>query len=115
MTKRTLTAVAGAALLIPALAFAEVQVINGEAGMIFKDEPSTITREQVRAAINAPSDARGHWRLSGGEAVWTHNDARYVFDGGVLVHASDCPVLATLNTPRFKGGAGTPLPVYGGA
>lgn len=115
MTKRTLTALAGVALLIPGLAFAEVQVINGEAGMIFKDEASTVTREEVRAAIGSPIDARGHWQLSGGEAVWKHNDTRYVFEGGVLVHASDCPVLATLNTPAFKGAPGAPLPVYSGA
>lgn len=115
MTKRSLGAAATIALLVPAVAFAEVQTINGEAGMIFKDESSTVTREQVRAAINAPLDARSHWRITGGEAGWMHSDVQYVFDGVKLVHAVNCPAIATLNMPRFKGGSGAPLPVYSGA
>jgi hypothetical protein len=112
MTKRVLTTVAGVALLVPALAFAEVQVVNGEAGMIFKEPASALTREQVRTAINAPEDVRGHWRFSNGESGWLHIDTRYVLVHGALVHASDCPVLATLGAPAFRGSM---LPVYGGA
>jgi hypothetical protein len=115
MTTRTLTAVAGIALLTPTLALAEVQVVNGEAGMIFKDEPSTLTREQAPAAINVRDDVGSHWSFIGGEAGWTHNGTRYVIDGGRLVHASDCPVLASINAPAFKGGPSAPLPVYSGA
>jgi hypothetical protein len=115
MTTRTLTAMAGIALLAPTLALAEVQVVNGEAGMIFKDEPSTLTREQVRAAINVRDDVGNHWSYIGGEAGWAHNETRYVFDGGTLIHASDCPVLASMNAPVFQGGPSAPLPVYSGA
>jgi hypothetical protein len=115
MTKKVLSGALGIALLVPAFAFAEVQAVNGEAGMIFKDEPSAVTREQVRAAINAPVNARGHWRFSGGEAGWNHNEARFVFDGGEVAHASDCPIVATLSLPRATGGPSMPLPPYRGA
>jgi hypothetical protein len=37
MTKTTLTMAISAALLLPTMAFAQVQVVNGEAGMIFRD------------------------------------------------------------------------------
>ena len=107
MTKRLMKAAAAAALLMPAFAFAQsqVEVMNGERGMIFKDTPSTVTREQVRAELKsgkALGDA--HWRYVGGQAGWAHNSPVLTFDNGQLVHASDCPYLATLNAPKAPPG-----------
>jgi hypothetical protein len=105
MTKRVLKAAAAAALLVPAIAFAEVIVVNGEAGMIFKDEPSTITREQVRAELKAGQALpEEHFRWVGGEAGWSHVSPshRMVVQSGNLVHAADCPVMASLIAPKTR-------------
>jgi hypothetical protein len=115
MTNRVLTAAAGVALLLPAVAFADVQAINGEAGMIFTDPPSTVSREQVRASIGTPVGVRGHWRLTGGEAVWTHNESRFLLQADGFVHASDCPVVAVLTEPAPARSPYPDLPVYRGA
>ncbi len=115
MTKRLMRVAAAAALLMPAFAFAQsqVEVVNGERGMIFKDTPSTVTREQVRAELkSAKALGDAHWRYVGGEAVWAHNSHVFKFDNGRLVHASDCPYLATLNAPKAPPGGD---PVYTGA
>lgn len=112
MAKKILMAVAGSAMLLPALAVGQVRVINGEAGIIFVDPPSAVARDQVKAAA---SDPTAHWTYVGGEAIWRHNDSKYVFDAGTLVHASDCPALATLNKPMSRGDVSTPLPGYTGA
>ena len=112
MTTKILMAVAGSAMLLPALAIGQVRVINGEAGIIFVDPPSAVARDQVKVAA---SDPTAHWTYVGGEAVWRHNGSKYVFDAGTFVHASDCPALATLNKPTSKGDTGTPLPSYTGA
>jgi hypothetical protein len=112
MTNRILTMAAAAALLVPALAFAEVVVVNGEAGMIFIDPPSTITREQVRAELKSPkANAEAHFTYVGGEAGWIHENPghRMVVRGGELVHAADCPVMASLNAPKTKPAAGSDL------
>ena len=103
MTNRIFTAAAAAALLVPALAFAQVEVVNGEAGMIFKDTPSTMTREQVRAELrSAPPAGDAHFAYVGGEAGWAHVNPghRLVAQGGSFVHASDCPVMASLTAPK---------------
>jgi len=102
MTNKTLKMAIGAALLLPALAFAQVQVVNGEAGMIFRDAPSTVTRAAVLADMKAGNDTKNGWKYVGGEAVWKMETARFVFDKGQLVHASDCYFLASLNTPVLK-------------
>lgn len=104
MTKRILTAAAAAALLVPALAFAEVVVVNGEAGMIFKDTPSTITRDQVRAELNSAKTGDAHFKYVGGEAGWIHEGPshRMIVENGRLVHASDCPVMASMSAPKPK-------------
>jgi hypothetical protein len=105
MTKRIFKAAAAAALLVPAIAFAEVTVVNGEAGMIFKDEPSTITREQVRAELKAGKALpEEHFKWVGGEAGWSHVTPahRMVVQNGNLVHAADCPVMAALNAPKTR-------------
>ena len=104
MTKRILRAAAAAALLVPALAFAEVIVVNGEAGMIFKDTPSTITREQVRAELNSGKNGDTHVKYVGGEAGWAHESPRHrmLVENGKLVHAADCPVMASMSAPRPK-------------
>lgn len=109
MTKRILTAAAAAALLVPALAFGEVVVVNGEAGMIFKDAPSTITRDQVRAELKSGKAAGDeHFKYVGGEAGWAHSSPnhRMIVENGRLVHASDCPVMASMNTPQPKAPSG---------
>jgi hypothetical protein len=115
MTKRIFTAAAATALLVPALAFAEVVVVNGEAGMIFKDTPSTITREQVRAEIKSQVGNEGHFRFVGGEAGWIHESPahRMVVQNGNLVHASDCPVMASLAAPKTAPTGADPF--YAGA
>jgi hypothetical protein len=102
MTKRFLTTAAAAALLVPALAFAEVQVVNGEAGMIFKDAPSTISREQVRSELKSGVNGELHFKYVGGEAGWIHETPshRMTLENGSLVHASDCPVMASLTAPK---------------
>lgn len=116
MTKRILTAAAAAALLVPAMAFAEVVVVNGEAGMIFKDTPSTITRDQVRAELKSGKTGDVHFKYVGGEAGWSHESPshRMLVENGSLVHASDCPVMASMNTPRPKATGSNDL-VYTGA
>jgi hypothetical protein len=114
MTNKTLAIALGAALLLPTLAFAEVQVVNGEAGMIFKDAPSTITREQVRAELKSGTAIGDqHFKFVGGEAGWIHEGPthRMVVQNGNLVHAADCPVMASMNTPKAKG-SNEPLPGY---
>lgn len=110
MTKKILMAVAGSAMLLPVLAIGQVRVINGEAGIVFEDAPSVVARGQAKAAAGDP-----HWTYIGGESIWRHNDSKYVLDAGTLVHASDCPALATLNKPMSKGDTSTPLPGYTGA
>ena len=114
MTNKSLAVAVGAALLVPTLAFAEVEVVNGERGMIFKDTPSTITRDQVRAELKS-SAAIGdeHFKYVGGEAGWAHvfPTHRMVVQNGALVHAADCPVMASLNTPKPRI-TNEPLPVY---
>ena len=102
MTNKTLKMAIGAALLFPALAFAQVEVSNGEAGMIFRDAPSTITRDAVLADMKAGNDTKNGWKYVGGEAVWLLDNSRFVLENGQLVHASDCYFLASLNTPALK-------------
>jgi alpha-D-ribose 1-methylphosphonate 5-triphosphate synthase subunit PhnG len=109
MTNKTLTMAIGAALLIPTVAFAQVQVSNGEAGMIFKDAPSTVTRAQVLAQTKSGKVVQNGWTYVGGEAGWTLQQAEFVFDNGQLVHAADCPFLASLNVPVSKDPASAPL------
>jgi hypothetical protein len=109
MTKQILTAAAAAALLVPALAFGEVVVVNGEAGMIFKEAPSTITRDQVRAELmSEKAIGDEHFKYVGGEAGWAHNSPshRMIVENGRLVHASDCPVMASMSTPKPKATSG---------
>lgn len=103
MTKRILTAAAAAALLVPALAFAEVVVVNGEAGMIFKDAPSTLTRDEVTAQLNSANPiGDAHYKYVGGEAGWMHESPthRMLVENGKLVHAPDCPVIASMSAPK---------------
>lgn len=114
MTNKTLVIAIGAALLLPAFAFAEVQVVNGEAGMIFKDAPSTITRDQVRAELKSSATSGDqHWKYVGGEAGWIYEGLshRMVVQEGRLVHAPDCPVMASLKAPKARGSS-EPLPGY---
>jgi hypothetical protein len=109
MTKRILTAAAAAALLVPALAFGDVVVLNGEAGMIFKDVPSTVTRDQVRAELKSGRTIGDeHFKFVGGEAGWAHTSPshRMIVENGRLVHASDCPVMASMSTPKAKATSG---------
>ncbi len=109
MTKRL---AATAALLVPAFAFAQsqVEVVNGERGMIFKDTPSAVTREQVRAESRAgATSGETHFKYVGGEAGWAYQSPshRMVVRDGNLVHAPDCPVMASINTPKTQpAGAG---------
>jgi hypothetical protein len=116
MTKRILTAAAAAALLVPALAFAEVVVVNGEAGMIFKDAPSTITRDQIRAELKSGKTGDAHFKYVGGEAGWIHESPthRMLVENGKLVHASDCPVMASMSAPKTTPTGSNDL-VYTGA
>jgi hypothetical protein len=117
MTKRILTAAAAAALLVPALAVAEVVIVNGEAGMIFKDAPSTLTRDEVRAQLNsAKTIGDAHFKYVGGEAGWMHESPthRMLVENGKLVHASDCPVMASMSAPRATPTGSIDL-VYTGA
>jgi hypothetical protein len=107
MTNTIFKAAAAAALLVPALAFGEVAVVNGEAGLIFKDAQSTITRDQIRSELKAgvPS-GDSHFNYVGGEAGWAHEEHRLVMQTGNLVHASDCPVMASLSAPTVPAGPG---------
>jgi hypothetical protein len=111
MTTR-LIKVAAAAVLLPAFVFAQsqVEVVNGERGMIFKDTPSTLTRAQVRAELNAgASSGETHFKYVGGEAGWAHESPshRMVVRDGKLAHAADCPVMASINAPKTTpAGAG---------
>ena len=117
MTKRILTTIAATALLVPALAFAEVAVVNGEAGMVFKDAPSAVTRNQVQAELkSAKSAADFHFKYVGGEAAWAHETPshKFVTQAGQLVHAADCPVMAALNAPKSSTGS-YDLSPYNGA
>lgn len=103
MTNGFLRAAAAAALLVPALAAAQVEVVNGEAGVIFKDAPSMITRDQVRGELKAgATQSDPHFKWVGGEAGWAHESPshRLVLQSGKLVHAADCPVMASLNAPK---------------
>lgn len=104
MTNKVFTAAAAAALLIPAFAFAEVVVVNGEAGMIFKDAPSTVSRDRVRAELKSGQTGDAHFKFIGGEAGWIHQspEHRMVVQEGNLVHASDCPVMASMHAPKTK-------------
>jgi opacity protein-like surface antigen len=102
MTKRTLTVAAATALLIPAISFAQAEVVNGERGLVFKDAPSTLTRAEVRAQITAPAAAPGNWTYVGGEAGWVLSSHKYVFDGGQMTHAANCPVLAALGASKSE-------------
>ena len=69
MTKRILAAAAAAALIVPAIAFAQVEVTLGERAIEFRDAPSTLTRDQVRAEMKAARSATGTpWKYVGGEA-----------------------------------------------
>jgi hypothetical protein len=116
MTK-ILNAAAAAALFVPALAFAEVIVVDGEAGMIFKDEPSHITRAQVIAEMKSGKDVGDvHFRYVGGEAGWIHETPSHRMEaqGSSLVHASDCPVMASLTAPKTRPVGSDDL-VYHGA
>jgi hypothetical protein len=77
--------------------------------MIFKDAPSTVTRDQVRAELKAGTPTGdAHFKYVGGEAGWIHEGPihRMVVENGHLVHASDCPVMASLNAPKTKAGSG---------
>jgi hypothetical protein len=117
-TTKVLTTLLGAALVAPTLVLASdfSQVVNGEAGVIFKDAPSTITREQVRAEMAAnktPTD--GAWKFVGGEAGWINNAPHYVFNGGMMAHASDCPMVTAAAAPRPAERSSEPLPGYTGA
>ena len=117
MTNKTLAIAIGAALLLPTLAFAEVQVVNGEAGMIFKDAPSTVTRDQVRAELRSSTTIGDpHWMYVCGEAGWMHEGLRHkmVVENGVLVHAADCPMMASMSAPKARGSS-EPIPGYTGA
>lgn len=117
MTNRFLRAAAAAALLVPALAVAQVEVVNGEAGLIFKDAPSTMARDQVRAELKTGATLGDpHFKWVGGEAGWAHESPthRMVVQNGNLVHAADCPVMASLKAPKTAP-AGTADVGYTGA
>jgi hypothetical protein len=115
MTKRLMKVAATAALLLPVFAFAQgVVVVNGERGIIFNDTPSTVTRAQVRDEMKAPSVAAGGAVYVGGEAGWALAASKYEFNGGHMVHASDCPMTASMNAPKAKGSSDV-SPVYTGA
>ena len=86
--QRLAIALAGA-LMLPALAIAEAP------GPVFPDPVSTLTREEVRAAMREsqrnPLAADG-WRRVDGEAGWILESHRIRFDNGRLAHAQDCPL-----------------------
>lgn len=102
----------GAAMLAPALAMASgYKIANGEAGIIFLDTPGAGTTVQARAESPSKAVSSG-WQYVGGEAGWTLDQAMFVFTNGKLLHASDCPLLATsVARPR----ATEPTPFYSGA
>ena len=89
-------ALAGA-LMLPVFAMAEqpVRVTIGEGSLIFPDPVSTLTRDEVRAALREsqrnPLGADG-WRRVDGEAGWILESHRIRFDNGRLAHAQDCPL-----------------------
>lgn len=94
---RSLTIALAGALTLPGFALAEQPVHNtiGEAGIVFHDPPSVLTRQQVQAAER---EAQGNtlgadgWRYVGGEAGWVRESHRMTFQDGRLVHARDCPL-----------------------
>lgn len=114
---RILMAAVSALLLTPALAMAdEIEVVNGEAGIIFHDSPSTVTRDQVRAELRSSTTvAADGWTYVGGEAVWAAPQSRLVVQDGQLVHASDCPFSVATNTGSSRSAAPLPNPIYTGA
>lgn len=117
-TMRVLSTLLGATLVAPTLVLASdfSQVVNGAAGVIFRDAPSTITREEVRAELAAnKTSTDGVWKFAGGEAGWVNNGPRYVFDGGMMAHASDCPMRTAAVAPRPTERLSDPLPGYTGA
>lgn len=112
-----LTAVVGG-MLLPAFALAaEAEVVIGDAGIVFHDEPaSTVTREQVLAELRADTKvAPDGWIYVGGDAVWAVPQSRFVFQHGKLVHAADCPLAFAprITQPRLDPLA--PPPGYTGA
>jgi hypothetical protein len=58
--------------------------------------------------MKAGNDTKNGWRYVGGQAVWTLETPRFVFDNGQLVHASDCYFLASLNAPTPKDSSPAP-------
>lgn len=97
--------------MLPAFAIAKqpVRVVIGEAGLVFADPVSTLTREPVRAA--APESQRDTlaadgWRFAGGDAGWVRESHRIGFDNGRLAHAQDCP----FNSKREAATLGMAVP-----
>src|SRR5512134_47383 len=100
-TRNLMTAVIGGLLLAPTLALAAdfYEVVNGEKGIVFKDAPSTVTRDQVRAEMKSGNATASRWLHVGGESGWTLAPPIFVLEGGKLVHAADCPLLASAAAP----------------
>jgi len=111
MTTRKLSlALAVGALVVSASAFGQQVVITGR-GHVFIDPPSTLTRAQVQAEARNQIGEVGPdgWRLVAGEPGWKPVGASYVFVGGKLAHAEECPLKYTL-AQAPAGGKGAPLP-----
>jgi hypothetical protein len=93
--RNTIAAALASALLLPVSVFAAepVQTAVGEAGIPFQYVPNTVSRDQVRADLRTAQRnpvASAGWRYSGGEAGWSFEGHRVVFDEGRPLHARDC-------------------------
>jgi len=109
---RSLAIALAGALALPGIALAEQPVHNviGEAGIVFHDPPSVLTRQQVQDARRETQSntlAADGWRYVGGEAGWIRESHRMTFQNGRLVHARDCPLApqdaaraSTISTPN---------------
>ncbi len=90
--KHTMAAAIAAALLVPAVASAAdpFVAVPGEAGLVFRFEPSRLTREEVLRALTYPDVAADGWRFVGGEAGWSAEGARLNYANGRLAHNPLC-------------------------
>lgn len=124
MTKTILAAMLGAALLAPAIASAQAandgfKYVGGEAGWAYVGAPRSDGVKATGASKQAGSVGalNDDFKYVGGEAGWAFESrSKLVWDDGKLVHAADCPALASLNAPRETRDLNAPLPPeYAGA
>jgi hypothetical protein len=118
---KTLAVMVGAVLLAPAIASAQAtnvgfKYVGGEAGWAYVGASAQGDGAKARVETQ-PTASNDGFKYVGGEAGWAYESrSKIVWENGRLVHAADCPVLASLNAPREKVQGNAPLPPeYAGA